>query len=187
MRRQPGTQLARFCAALLIGILPVCSAQTSFHKKKADPKPEPTAPELFEYIRGALLSLSPDDGINDNLDVRFDAATHVLTVTQPDGHCDQFLGSLDSNYVVWDIFDPSSQFQTRERLLRVTLVSVSGKPARTCYDKNNHADASTAANRARFLFSLSKVDQVPHFQDRMTKALKKLIVLSGGVPENSIF
>jgi hypothetical protein len=56
-------------AAVLIAILPGCSAQTATHKKKAPPKPEPTAQELFEYIRGALLSLSPEDGINDNLEV----------------------------------------------------------------------------------------------------------------------
>jgi hypothetical protein len=47
------TQLARICAVTLIAILPACSAQTANHRKKPEPKPEPTAPELFEYIRGA--------------------------------------------------------------------------------------------------------------------------------------
>ena len=62
------THLARICAAALILVLPACSAQTPHHGKKPDPKPEPTQQELFEYIRGKLLSLSPGDGINDNLE-----------------------------------------------------------------------------------------------------------------------
>ena len=62
-------------AAVLLGILPACSAQTATHKERGLPQtPEPTAPELFEYIRGALLSLSPQDGINDNVDVTYDVA-----------------------------------------------------------------------------------------------------------------
>jgi hypothetical protein len=32
------TQLARICAAALIAILPVCSAQTANHKSKPAPK-----------------------------------------------------------------------------------------------------------------------------------------------------
>ncbi len=190
MRWQPLKTAAGICLALLVAVVPACSAQSvrpSVRAKKAAPKPEPTAQDVFEYIRGALLSMSPDDGINDNLDVKFNETTRTLTVTQPDGHCDQFMGSLDSNYVVWDVFDPSSTYQSRERLLRVTLVSVSDKTARTCYNKLNLADTTVPANRARLLFSLSKVQQVPGFQDKMTKALKKLIVLSGGAPPNTVF
>ncbi len=71
------------------------------------------------------------------------------------------------------------------KLVRLTLVSVSGKPARTCYDKANRVDESVPANRIRLLFSYSKADQWTSFQDKLTKALKKLIVLSGGAPEKS--
>ena len=181
------TQLARICAAALIAILPACSAQTANHKKRPDPKPEPTAPELFEYIRGALLTLSADDGINDNQEVTFNWTTNVMTITQPTGHCDHFLNALNTNNVVWDVFDPSDAHQTRDKLVRVTLVSVSGTTARTCYDKMNHVDASVPTNRIRLLFSFTKADQVPDFQDKMTKALKKLIVLSGGTPEYKLF
>ncbi len=184
-------QLARsttaVLAAVLIAILPACSAQTVDHKKKPAPKPEPTAPELFEYIRGALLSLSPEDGINDNLDVTFDPAMGVLTVKQPGGHCDEFLGALHANQVVWDDFDPSDARNTRERLVRVTLVSVSGKTARTCYDKANQVDPTVPANRVRLLFSYAKADQRPKFQEMMTKAIKKLIALTGGAPEKDLF
>jgi hypothetical protein len=192
---QTMTQLARIkvagraaiVAAVLLAILPGCFAQTATHKKKTPPKPEPTAQELFEYIRGALLSLSPEDGINDNVDVTFDAATGVLTVKQPAGHCDEFFGALDANDVVWDDFDPSDSRNTRERLVRVTMVSASGKTARTCYDKANEADPTVQANRVRLLFSFAKADQRLKFQDTMTKAIKKLIVLSGGAPEHDLF
>lgn len=181
------THLVRFCAAALIAVLPACSAQTATHKKGADPKPEPTQPELVEYIRGALLALSPNDGIDDNIDVNFDSTSNVLTVTQPSGHCDFFLGSLNANNVIWDVYDPSDTDRTREKLLRLTLVSVSGKAARTCYDGANHVDATMLVNRARFLFSLPKADATPGFQDKMAKAFKKLIAFSGGNPEKDIF
>ncbi len=163
------------------------SAQTASRARKAPPKPEPTAPELFEYIRGALLSLSPEDGINDNLEVKYDLATSTMTVTQPGGHCDEFFGSLNANQVVWDDFDPSDSRNTRERLVRVTLVSVSGKTARTCYDKANNVDGTAPNNRVRLLFSYVKADQRPKFQERMTKAIRKLIALSGGAPEQDLF
>jgi hypothetical protein len=181
------TKLARISAAILIAILPACSAQTTVHKKKPAPKPEPTAPELFEYIRGALLSLSPEDGINDNLEVTYDLAKSVLTVTQPTGHCDEFVGALNANDVVWDDFDPSDSRNTRERLVRLTLVSVSGKTARTCYDKAGEVDATVPDNRIRLLFSYAKADQRPDFQKKMTTAIKKLIALSGGAPEKDLF
>jgi hypothetical protein len=180
------TQLARICGAALIAILPACSAQTANHRKKPEPKPEPTAQELFEYIRGALLSLSPEDGINDNLEVMFNLTSSVLTVTQPGGHCDQFLNSLNANDAVWDEFDASDAHQTRDKLLRLSLVSVSGKTARTCYDKANHVDASIAENRVRLLFSQTKAEQWPDFQKKTTTAVKKLIVLSGGALEKDI-
>jgi len=184
-------QHARFriaiLAAVVIAILPACSAQTATHKKKPVPKPEPTAPELFEYIRGALLSLSPEDEINDNIEVTFDAATGVLTVKQPGGHCDDFFGALNANEIVWDDFDPSDSRNTRERLVRVTLVSVSGKTARTCYDKANNVDSTVPNNRVRLMFSYVKADQRPNFQEKMTKAIKKLIELSGGATEKDLF
>ena len=166
----------------------LCPAQTATHKKAATtPKPEPTEPELVEYIRGALLSLSPNDGINDNVDVRYDDTTKVLTMTTPSGHCDVFLASLNPNNVVWDTFDPSDSDRQREKLVRLTMVSVLGKTARTCYDRLDHVDTTLTANRARFLFSEAKTDDVPDFQGKMSKAIKKLIVLDGGAPEKDIF
>lgn len=180
-------QLARISAALLISILPLCSAQTA-HKKKAAPKPEPTAAELFEYIRGAMLSLSPEDGINDNLAVTFNPATSIMTVTQPGGgHCDEVFNALNPNYIVWDAFDPSDSGQTREKLVRLTMVSMSGKTARTCYDKANQIDTTVPSNRVRLLFSYSKAEQVTNFEENMTKAVQKLIVLTGGAPVQTLF
>ena len=110
-----------------------------------------------------------------------------MTITQPTGHCDFFLNALNTTNVVWDVFDPSDAHQTRDKLVRVTLVSVSGTKARTCYDKMNNVDSSVPPNRVRLLFSFTKADGVPGFQDKMTKALKKLIVLSGGAPESKLF
>lgn len=178
--------LAGICVAALIAVLPVCSAQTT-HKKKADPKPEPTQQELFDYVRGKLLALSPNDGINDNQEVAFDPATSILSITQPDGRCDIFLSAIDSNSALWEVFDPSDSYHTREQILRVTLTSLSGKKARTCYDSQNQVDTSIAPNRARLAFSLYKANAVPNFTDSMGKALKKLVTLAGGSAEKDLF
>ena len=67
------------------------------------------------------------------------------------------------------------------------LVSVSGKTARTCYDKTNQVDPTVPANRVRLLFSYAKADTRPKFQETMTKAIKKLIALTGGAPEKDLF
>ena len=189
MRRAHCKTLVSFAAvgAVLFALLPACFGQAAAPKKKTPPKPEPTAAELFEYIRGALISLSSEDGINDNLEIKYDLATSVMTVTQPGGHCDDFWGSLDANQIVWDDYDPSDSRNSRERLARVTLVSKSGKTARTCYDKDDNVDTTVANNRVRLLFSFAKADQRPKFQESMTKAIKKLIALSGGAPEHNIF
>lgn len=161
--------------------------QPQTQKKKADPKPEPTPAELFEYIRGSLIEFSPDDRINDNLDASLDPTATVLTINQPDGHCDQFLSALDANTLVWDIYDASDSMNTRQPLLRLTIVSLPGKNARTCYDQENQVDAAVPGNRARFLFLLAKIpDQIP-FQVKMSKAMKKLIAQSGGYAEKDIF
>jgi hypothetical protein len=178
---------SRLCAAALLAVLPLCVAQTTSHKKAPEPKPEPTEPELVEYIRGALLSLSPSDGINDNLEVRYDETAKVLTVIGPAGRCDAFLTALDPNHAVWDVFDPSDSERQREKLVRLTMVSVIGKNARTCYDQANHVNLDLIGNRARFLFSQPKADEIPDFQDKMAKAFKKLIVLAGGQPEKDLF
>lgn len=156
------------------------------HAKKA-PKPEPTQQDLVDYIRGKLIALSPNDGINDTNEVTFDPATSVLSITQPDGRCDIYLNAIDSNSVLWEVFDPSDTYHTREQVLRVTLTSLSGKKARTCYDTHNQVDPSVASNRARLLFSLSKANAVPSFTDNMGKAIKKLVALSGGAPEKDLF
>ena len=180
-------QMARICAAALIAILPACMAEKPTRKTNPEPKPEATAPELFEYVRSALLLLTPEDGVNDNLEVTFNWNTNVMTVSQPGGHCDLFMNALNSSSVTWDVFDPSDSHESRERLVRLTLVSVSGAKARICYDKAGHVDDSVPANRIRFLFADDKVDQWPGFKDKMTKAFKKLIVLSGGAPEVKLF
>lgn len=160
---------------------------SGLHSKKSDTKPEPSQQELFDYVRAKLLALSPSDGINDNVEVNFDPASSILSVTQPDGRCDIFLNAIDANSAIWETFDPSDTYHTREQILRVTLTSFSGKKARTCYDRSNHVDTSLAANRARLLFSLPKANAVPKFNQNMGKALTKLIVLAGGNPEKDIF
>jgi hypothetical protein len=178
---------AIFSAVLLVATLPACVAQNAPPRKKTPPKPPPTQQELFQYVRSALILLSPDDGINDNVEVTFNPATSMITVTQPAGHCDEFLNALDAQNAVWDQFDPSDARETREKLVRLTLVSVAGKPARICYDKANEVDTSVPQNRVRLLFSFSKAEQWPLFQEKFSKAFKQLIALSGGPPANDIF
>jgi hypothetical protein len=153
--------------------------------KKPDPKPEPTQQELFDYLRGKLLSLSPDDGLNDNLEVSFDPATSIMSITQPDGHCDVWLNAIDPNTTSWDKLDPSDTYHTREQVLRLTLTSLSGKKARTCYNKRNEINTEAAANRARLLFSLSGANAIPDFIETMEKTIKKLVTLSSRAPDKS--
>jgi hypothetical protein len=193
--------LVRMGAAALFVTLCACSVQNTEsaqpapaapkakaaqHTKKTA-KAEPTQQELFDYVRGKLLALSPNDGINDNLEVTFDAAKSVLSVTQPDGRCDIDLGTIDTNSLIWEVFDPSDTYHSRPQVLRVTLTSLSGKRARTCYDTHNVVDTSVNPNRARLLFSLAKTNAVSNFQENMNKAIKKLITLSGGAPEKDLF
>jgi hypothetical protein len=175
--------LARIGVAFLLPALLVCQAQTSHATKK----PEPTQQDLFDYVRGKLLALSPSDGINDNLEVTLDPATSILSITQPDGRCDINLSALDTNSAVWENFDPSDTYHSREDVLRMTVTSLSGKKARTCYDNHGQLDTSVASNRVRFLFSAPKSNTVANFPVTMGKAIKKLIVASGGAPEKTLF
>jgi hypothetical protein len=156
-------------------------------ESKAEAKPELSQQDLFEYIRGKLLSLSPNDGINDNLEVTYDAPSSTLSIVQPDGRCDIFLNAIDTNNMIWEVRDPSDAYHTSGDILRLTLTASSGKPARVCYDDKNQIDKSIASNRARLLFAQNKANAVPGFTDNMTKAIKKLVVQSGGVAEKKIF
>jgi hypothetical protein len=151
------------------------------------PKPEPTQQELFDYVRGKLLALSSNDDYNDNQEVSFDPATSIMSVTQPDGRCDIFLGSIDTNSMLWEIYDPSDSFHERPKVLRLTLTSLSGQKARTCYDSHNQVDPTVPGNRARLLFSLQKAEAVSDFQENMNKAIKKLVIQAGGEPEKKLF
>jgi hypothetical protein len=188
VERRAGCLLAAgIFGALLAIAVPASVAQTEAPKKKAKPKAEPTSAELFAYIRGALLEFSPDDRINDNLEVTIDPTATVLTVKQPDGHCDIFLSALDANTIAWDIYDASDSMEARQPLARLTVVSVAGKNARTCYDVDNQVDQTISGNRARLLFSWGKIPDGSGVQAKMTKALKKLIALSGGSAEKDIF
>lgn len=157
------------------------------HVKAPDPLLDATQGDLAEYVRGKLIALSPSDGINDNIEVRFDLPTSTLTIMQPGSRCEQFLNALDTNNIYWDIFDPSDASNSREPLLRLTATSVGGKKARACYDTKGHPEEGLNTNRIRLLFSYPKSEQVSGFQDKMMKVMKKLIVLSGGAPENDIF
>ena len=180
-------EIVAMSAAVLMGLLPACLAQTSTRSPRPDPKATATAPELFEYVRSALLLLTPEDGVNDNQEVTMNWTTNVMTIAQPAGHCDLYMNALNANDVAWDVFDPSDAQQTREKLVRLTLVSVSGTKARTCYDKAGRVDESVPPNRIRFLFSYQKADQWPNFQTKLSKAMKRLIVLSGGTEYKQLF
>jgi len=175
--------LGRICAVTLMVAVPLCLAQApgqGQHPAKKAAKPEPTQLDLFTYVRGKLLALSPSDGINDNVEVAFDQDNHVLTITQPDGRCEIFLGAIDANTAIWEAFDPSDKYHTREDVLRLTMTSLSGRKARICYDDHNVVDTSIATNRVRLLFSMSKANAVLKFTDKMTTAIKKLVALAGG-------
>jgi len=176
------------CAgAVATSALPCAAQSKTTQSKKVAPKKEPTATELFAYMRGALLQYSADDGSNDNLEVSIDPTATVLTIKQPDGHCDIFLNALDANTISWDVFDATDSMQTRAPLARLTVVSVAGKKARTCYDVENNIDPAPSVTRARVLFSWEKIPEGSGFQSKFTKALKKLITQSGGAAEASLF
>jgi len=189
VERWAGLLLAlALCAGAMAWIVPPCAAQAkATQSKKAAPKKEPTSAELFAYMRGALLQYSSDDGANDNLEASIDPTATVLTIKQPDGHCDIFLNALDANTISWDVYDASDSMQTRAPVARLTVVSVAGKKARTCYDLENNVDPTISATRARILFSWEKIPEGSGFQSKFTKALKKLITQSGGAAEMSLF
>jgi hypothetical protein len=175
-------------AAAMVWTVSSCGAQARTQQShKIAAKKEPTSAELFAYIHGALLEYSGDDGANDNLEVSIDPTATVLTIKQPDGHCDIFLSALDANTIAWDVFDASDSMQTRAPLARMTIVSVSGKKARTCYDVDNNVDPAIPVSRARILFSWAKIPEGSGFQAKFTKAFKKLIAQSGGASEKDIF
>jgi len=187
VERRAGLRLAAgVCAAVLaISVCP-CTAQTYTHKK-APAAHEPTSAEIFDYMHGALLAYSPEDGANDNLEVLIDPTATILTIKQPDGHCDIFLASLDANTIVWDVYDASDSMQTRAPLARLTVAAIAGKKARTCYDPDNNVDPSIPTLRARILFSWGAIPEGSGFQSKFTKAFKKLIKQSGGMAEKNIF
>src|SRR5215469_6163513 len=186
-RRVRWSVAAGIGAAVLVMAVLSAAAHAQTQKKKADPKPQVTAQDLYAYIRGSLLAYSPDDHVNDNLEVSLDPTATVLTIKQPDGHCDVFLGALDANTLVWDVYDASDSMTSRQPLLRLSVVSAPGKSARICYDTDDRVDSTIPANRARFLFLLAKIpDQIP-FQIKVSKAMKKLIAQTGGSPEKDIF
>ena len=176
VERRAGLRLAAgVCAAVLaIAVFPVHGPDRS-HKKKAPASHEPTSAELFDYIHGAMLAYSPEDQVNDNLEISIDPTATVLTIKQPDGHCDIFLSALDANTIVWDVYDASDSMQTRAPLARLTVDAIAGKKARTCYDTDNNVDPSIPPLRARILFSWALIPDGSGFQTKFTKALKKLI------------
>jgi len=166
---------------------PEKSGKQGKHVKTPDPLLDATQQDLVEYLRGKLLALSPSDGINDNIEARFDPSTSTLTIIQPGSRCDQFLSALDINNMTWDVFDPSDTHNSREPLLRLTATSVSGKKARACYDTKGQPEPGLNTNRVRLLFSYTKSEQISGFQEKMMKVVKKLVVLSGGAEEKDIF
>jgi len=175
------------CAGAMAWTAPMSAAQAKPAHKKSAPVKEPTSAELFAYLRGALLQYSADDGVNDNLEVSIDPTATVLTIKQPDGHCDIFLNALDANTISWDVYDATDSMQTRAPLARLNVVSVAGKKARTCYDPENNIDPAPLPTRARILFSWEKIPEGSGFQSKFTKAFKKLITQSGGAAEASLF
>jgi len=175
------------CAGAMAWTAPMSAAQAKPAHKKSAPVKEPTSAELFAYLRGALLQYSADDGVNDNLEVSIDPTATVLTIKQPDGHCDIFLYALDANTISWDVYDATDSMQTRAPLARLNVVSVAGKKARTCYDPENNIDPAPLPTRARILFSWEKIPEGSGFQSKFTKAFKKLITQSGGAAEASLF
>ncbi len=187
IERRAGLRLAAMCAAAVAIAVYPCAGQSYSHKKKTPPPHEPTSSELFEYLHGKLLEYSPEDGVNDNLEISIDPTATVLTIKQPDGHCDIFLDALDANTISWDVYDASDSMQTRAPLARMTVDAIAGKKARTCYDTENNVDPSIPSTRARILFSWNKIPDGSGFQTKFTKAFKKLIKLSGGMTDKDIF
>jgi hypothetical protein len=200
VERRAGLRLAAGVCAVLLTVpayasggqdssrLKAMSGPTSTlntHKKASDH--EPTSAELFDYIHGVMLAYSAEDQVNDNLEISIDPTATILTIKQPDGHCDIFLSALDANTIVWDVYDASDSMQTRAPLARLTVAAIAGKKARTCYDTDNNVDPSIPTLRARILFSWGAIPDGSGFQAKFTKAFKKLIKQSGGMAEKNIF
>ena len=101
---------------------PAGHAKASAPTAEAEPLPEPTQEDLVEYLRGKLLTLSPSDGFNDNVEVRFDAVHQHIDRDSTHQPLRSFLSALDTNNITWDTFDPSDDQNPRQELLRLTAL-----------------------------------------------------------------
>ena len=144
-------------------------------QRKPEPKPEPTAQELFEYVRSALILLSPDDGINDNLEVTFNPATQLddrNAARRPLRSISRMRSTQTMS--AWDVFDPSDA----SRVPRTALAPYTGlrqrqegaEPATTRQNKSMQA---LPANRVRLLFSLSQGGPVAQLPGQIVKGLQE--------------
>lgn len=155
-------------------------------------KTQPTKQETFEYLRGKLLSLSTHDGINGVTDVKFDENACVLQIFFENGKWNEiFINNLDANSIAWDIYDPNldpdrpNKNIVYDKLIRITIASInSSSIARNSYNSLSSITPDNGnKNYARLFFDISKAADIPNFQDKITKAVKRLIVLCGGKKE----
>jgi len=146
-----------------------CVAQNAPPKRRLR-QPLPRSRSYFSTSAARSYLLSPDDGINDNVEVTFNPATSVLTVTQPSGHCDEFLNALDAQNAVWDQFDPSDAQQTRRKSWSDSrwFRWPANQPV-SATTRQTRLTPAFRGNRVRLLFSFSKAEQWPLFQEKFSR------------------
>lgn len=151
---------------------------------------QPTKQQTFDYLRGKLLSLSTQDGSNGITETSFNDNNCTSTIFYEDKtYSIIFWGNLDANAIGWDIFDPNkggggNKF---DRLIRIAIVAKTGYAARQLFSSNGQIDNTISNIHIRLLFSLSKAADIPSFQNKIEKAVKRLITLCGGEPERNLF
>ena len=145
--------------------------------------------QAFNFLRGKLISLSTQDGHNGVSEITLNESNCTSTVFWEDKTYNSiFWANLDANTISWDIYNPNkNETNTFDKLIRITVASKPDYPARQLFEANGQIDNSKPTNRLRLLFSLPRAADVPDFQNKIEKAVKRLITLCGGEPENHLF
>ena len=139
---------------------------------------QPTKQETFEYFRGKLLSLKYYYAHKGDIkDISYNEKDCIFEIFYDNVFKDEdeiFFGNLDANNITWEISNDKAY-------LIMTIVSKGGFFA--CYHFSNDY-LQNKPSFATFYFNTYKAADIPDFQERMSKAVKRLIELCGGKKED---
>lgn len=144
----------------------------------------PSKQETFDYIRTKLISLSPSDGTNNYNKVytHVDECTIQYSRAETPGQTEvTFFSELDANSLSWDIVDVNGNGGHWNKILRLTIVAQQNGTASAFVQSDG--TITKKFQKENFSFDMTKAADIPNFQDRMSKAIKRAIELCGGKKE----